>query len=173
MDYNFFGASKIHAAVLLLANGVCVIVSRMTFIGGLSSMCKLGEFDGQQATHEGLVVWFDVGVGIYLELTVARISFGGRLYVTHSQHIGHPCFWKMCISANFETLSLPDGLNQNTHECRAPYNAKKKEKKFRRLTGAVEDPVKFKLGRKIVILLLFVKLYIGLYYIILLLLLLC
>ena len=34
----------------------------------------------------------------------------------------------MYISAKYETLTLPDGLNQTTHECRAPNDAKKQNK---------------------------------------------
>lgn len=37
----------------------------------------------------------------------------------------------LCTSVlNLKPLPLPDGLNQNTHECRASNDAKKKRKKY-------------------------------------------
>lgn len=71
----------------------------------------------------------------------------------------------MYISAKSETLTLPDGLNQTTHECRAPNNAKKKTNKHIHTPGdeqVLENPTELDRGQFTPKLLLFLNLFFNL-----------
>lgn len=49
----------------------------------------------------------------------------------------------LCTSVlNLKPLPLPDGLNQNTHECRASNDAKKKKKIHPRRCADAKNPTK-------------------------------